>query len=303
MENAAVRLSQKIKLALDDLRTQMLGAQVLFGFQLQSAFQSDFSSLSRSARTADLAALALMVLSVGLLLAAPARLRLTDRGEGNTDIGRAATFYSGLALFPFSIAMGLDIYVAMGRMLAQMAIWAGTFATLIALSAWYAPILVRRSGGEEEKVNQKTSIHDKIQDMLTETRIVLPGVQALLGFQFVVTLTRTFAGLDPSLRLLHLSGLAMNALSVILLIAPAAIHRITFRGEDTQRFYVIGSTIVTVALVPLAFATSAEFYVAAMCMVSNATTAAAGAVAVLALLLGLWYALPLWLRARRLQTG
>jgi hypothetical protein len=37
-----------------------------------------------------------------------------------------------------------------------------------------------------------TSLHTKIEQMLTEARVILPGVQALLGFQFVVMLTKAF---------------------------------------------------------------------------------------------------------------
>ena len=40
-------------------------------------------------------------------------------------------------------------------------------------------------GGEGgECPSQGVSLKDRVGDLMTETRIVLPGVQALLGFQF-----------------------------------------------------------------------------------------------------------------------
>jgi hypothetical protein len=56
--------------------------------------------------------------------------------------------------------------------------------------------------------------------MLTEARVVLPGAQPLLGFQLVVTLTRTFEQLPESSRLLHMAALCSVALTTILLMVP-----------------------------------------------------------------------------------
>ena len=73
--------------------------------------------------------------------------------------------------------------------------------------------------------------------------MVLPGVQALLGFQLAVTLTRAFEALPYSSKLVHAAALMLVALAVILLIAPAAFHRIAFSGEDTEEFHRIGFRI------------------------------------------------------------
>jgi hypothetical protein len=61
--------------------------------------------------------------------------------------------------------------------------------------------------------------------MLTEARVILPGVQALLGFQFVVMLTKSFEQLSPAVRMAHLVGLVSLVLAIVLLIAPAVRYR------------------------------------------------------------------------------
>jgi uncharacterized protein DUF6328 len=77
--------------------------------------------------------------------------------------------------------------------------------------------------------------------MLTEARVIIPGAQALLGFQLTVTLTRAFEQLPFESKLAHAAALCCIALSIILLMAPAALHRISFGGEDSADFLRIGS--------------------------------------------------------------
>ena len=52
-------LGQKVKTALDETRTLILGAQILLGFQYHGAFQERFEALSSEARTVSAYALGL----------------------------------------------------------------------------------------------------------------------------------------------------------------------------------------------------------------------------------------------------
>jgi hypothetical protein len=80
---------------------------------------------------------------------------------------------------------------------------------------------------------------------------------------------------------------------VVLLMAPAAYHRIVYAGEDTKDMYWVGSTLVTAAALPLALGLAGDVYVVITKILSSATGGLiAGAVA-LVLLVGLWHAYPL----------
>ena len=81
-----------------------------------------------------------------------------------------------------------------------------------------------------------TPLKDKINDVLTEARVILPGSQAVLGFQFIVMLGPGFDKLPRASQWVHLASLSLMALSTILLMTPAAYHRIVEGGESTQRF-------------------------------------------------------------------
>ena len=86
----------------------------------------------------------------------------------------------------------------------------------------------------------ETSLKTKIEQLLTEARVIIPGGQALLGFQFVATLTKAFENLPDEMKWLHAAALAAVALSVLLLMTPAALHRLAFHGEDDPQFFEIG---------------------------------------------------------------
>jgi len=152
---------------------------------------------------------------------------------------------------------------------------------------------------DEDQDEKQTPLHTRIEQMLTESRVMLPGAQAILGFQFAVMLSKSFDQLPPSAHVVHIAALALVAFAVILLMTPAAIHRIAFGGEDTERFHTIGGRFVVAAAVPLGLGISLELYVALVRATQSPALAIAGACAIATLFAGLWFVQPLLLRRRR----
>jgi hypothetical protein len=140
-------------------------------------------------------------------------------------------------------------------------------------------------------------IKDKIKHALTEARVVLPGAQALLGFQFATMMTEKFDKLPPTLRALHLGSLGCMALAVVLLITPAAWHRIVERGEENERMHRLASAMVVAALVPIALGLSGDLFIVAYQVLRSYAVAGGMALAALTLFLGLWFGLTLSRRA------
>jgi hypothetical protein len=54
---------------------------------------------------------------------------------------------------------------------------------------------------------------------------------------------------------------ALVALAVVLLMTPAAYHRIVYDGEDTEDMHRVGSALVTAATAPLALGLAGDVYV------------------------------------------
>ena len=65
-------VERKFRTALDETRLLMLGAQILYGFEFESAFQAGIETASRTLR--------LRPLTVGLLIAPSARHRIAKNG-------------------------------------------------------------------------------------------------------------------------------------------------------------------------------------------------------------------------------
>jgi hypothetical protein len=301
MSSAPADLSRKVKTALDETRLLMLGAQVLFGFQLNSVFQEVFPELSATTRLIDCAGQALMAISIGLLIAPSMQHRIVEQGEDTVRIHRTTGIFAGAALLPFGISLGLDIYIVFEHLYGVTAgVIAGVAFCTVAAVCWYVleGVLkfLQEDGAMQSTKEKPTPLPAKIEQMLTEARVIIPGAQALLGFQLVVTLHRSFEQLPASSRVIHIVSLCAVALAVILLMTPAALHRITFAGEDTALFFRIGSAFVIAAPLPLALGIASNLYVASAKAAESAALGATFGIGAAIILLILWYALPLVLR-------
>jgi hypothetical protein len=299
-----MKFEKTLHVALDELRMQMLGTQVLFGFQLQGAFQERFALASREMRLLSWVGLCCIVVTLGLLLAAPCQHRLVERGLPTVRIFRVASRFADVALLPLAIALACDFFVVTEPHLgARAAVGASLAIGLLALSLWYGlGIGLRRFVPFEDREGKPLprdtdiKLHERIDQMLTEARVVLPGAQALLGFQFAVTLTKTFAELSVTERTVHFVSLCAIAIAIMILLTPATIHRLTFAGRDAVRFHTIGSVLVTAALAPILVGVATDFYVATVAILHDRMIAIVGAALVAVCLGNLWYAVPLWLR-------
>ena len=63
-----MELSKKVKVALDETRMRILGAQILLGFQFRGVFGDGYDQLPPGSRYLSGVALGLMICVVGLLI-------------------------------------------------------------------------------------------------------------------------------------------------------------------------------------------------------------------------------------------
>ncbi|MGH6838504.1 MAG: DUF6328 family protein [Methylocella sp.] len=298
-------LVEKTKTALDESRTLTLGAQVLLGFQLQAPFQNAFTSLTPHEKTIEVAVLCLMALVLGLLIAPSARHRIVGRGDATADINQFVSRMSLATLFPFAIALALDLVIAGTRVAGpRTGAAAGVVGGLVAIGFWYGPFVIKykERGASMPNTSETTSTATKIDYVLIEARVVLPGVQALLGFQLAIVLTSGFAELPPSAKALHGVALGLVALAMILLMTPAAYHRIVYGGALAPDFYRVASRFLLAATVFLALGLSADIDVVVSKIIESEAIASALALTTAATLLGLWQAWPWW-RHRKNATA
>jgi hypothetical protein len=185
-----------------------------------------------------------------------------------------------------------------GRISAAVA--GGAFCALAAF-LWFGVGLVRRVRCKVTIPPEKeveTDLPTRIEQMLTEARVIVPGAQALLGFQLAVTFTRAFVELPEAQKIIHVVALCCVAVAIVILMATAAVHRVAFRGQDSTAFLRIGSAFVITAPLALALGLAGDMQVAIRQATGSETAAYALAAASLLLLFGLWYGVPLLLRRR-----
>jgi hypothetical protein len=298
-------LNSLVKISLDELRMQMLGTQVAFGFQFQSLFQERFDLTDSAIRNAALSGLAFIVLTLALSIAAPAAHRIAYGGLASERTVRLASALARAALAALGVGLSAIVFVTVATEFGhRIGAIAGTVMVVLSVVAWQAWGMVMRSRVHRSRAagamyeTHDTSLHNRIDYVLTESRVMLPGAQALFGFQLLVPLMKSFETLPEPARLVHFAALGFVAIAVILLIAPAAVHRIAFGGEDDERFERLASSMVTAALVPFALGVASEIYVAAVRLLPASSAAGWAAAATACVLLGFWYILPLVLRAR-----
>jgi len=293
-------LAKKVKTALDETRLLILGAQVLFGFQLNGVFQEAFADLSHSTRLLSCLGQFLMTLSVALLVAPSMQHRIVEGGDDSNRIHRTTTIYAGWALLPFEISLGIGAYEVFDHLYGRwVAFVMGTVFCLLAGFFWFGlEAVVKFSMGEKgmREAEKPAPLSTKIEQMLTEARVILPGAQALLGFQLTVTLARSFEQLSEPVKLVHVAALCCVGFTVILLMTPAALHRISFAGEDTPAFFRLGSGFVIAAPAFLAFGIAGDLFVATYRAAGSQDLALVVAVASTVLLALFWFAIPLYIR-------
>jgi hypothetical protein len=145
---------------------------------------------------------------------------------------------------------------------------------------------------------QDPGLHQRIDQMLTEARVILPGAQALLGFQLAIVISDAFEKLSAPTKSTHGAALLLVAVSIVLLMAPAAYHRLVYLGEDSEGFLRTGSRFVTASTVPFALGLAADVFVVCGKIFRSDMAGGIASAAVLTLLVGLWHVLPLVLRRR-----
>lgn len=295
-------LSDRIQNALDEGRILVLGVQILLGIEYRSFFEPTFPSLPSWARTGKLLALCIMLVAFAMLSLPSAYHRVVEEGEDTSRVHRVASRDIGAALLPLAAALGLEMWIAAGPLEVvgtTAALVAAMAATAAALAMWYlGPALARKPRAHEDDMT-RTPVDKKIRHVLTEARMVLPGAQALLGFQLAVTLMEAFRALPRRAQLLHLVDIVLTALAVVLLIAPAAYHRIAYAGESTESFHRLASALMLAAMTPLGFALSGDLALVAYKVSGSALVAALLGAGSLALFLVTWFGVPLGARGAR----
>lgn len=134
-----------------------------------------------------------------------------------------------------------------------------------------------------------------MSELLQELRVAQIGVTILFAGLISVSFTERFARIDPTQRWIYVVTVLLTVISAGLLIAPAAVHRMTFSMGVKPQVVSLGHRLFQAGTATLALSLSS-----AVLLVLDVTLGRGPAIGlasvVLLLLVTLWFVLPLPVR-------
>jgi hypothetical protein len=139
----------------------------------------------------------------------------------------------------------------------------------------------------------KVALDTAASHVLEECRMVLPGIQALFGFQLVAVFNESFAErLTSGEQGLHLLAIVLVVIAIALVMAPVAIHRQTQLRTLHERFVSVAARLLLASMFPLALAICLDVYLVARLIFGDRLVSGLLAAGLLGLFTSLWLLLP-----------
>lgn len=148
---------------------------------------------------------------------------------------------------------------------------------------------------EQERRNRQ------LDQLLQETRVVMPGVQVLFAFLLAVVFQQGFAKTTPFQKDVFLATILCSTGAALCFIAPASWHRILFEQSDKRHIIKVANRFIICGVALLAAAMTLALIL--VCdYVFDGTTATVVAVLTGSLFAWFWFLAPL-LRRHREKAG
>lgn len=146
---------------------------------------------------------------------------------------------------------------------------------------------------------QHRSLGEVAPHVGSETRMFLPGAQTFLDFRLMAVFNQRFKQFSRNEQILRFAAFLLVALTMGLLMTPAAYCRQAEPDRVTQRFVTLSSALLPASMIPFSLGVCLEASLAGKMIPGEELPAAVTAGAMLTLLTGLWFVLPSLARPRR----
>jgi len=119
----------------------------------------------------------------------------------------------------------------------------------------------------ESEEELKERLERELNELLQELRSLIPGAEVLFGFLLAISFTVEFRQLGNVERYVYYATLLFTGLALVLYLAPAAHHRLRFRGGDkdyllrkANREVILGTVASSLALTGVIFLVSERVF-------------------------------------------
>jgi hypothetical protein len=158
----------------------------------------------------------------------------------------------------------------------------------------------------EKKQSDADALNEEMRNIIEEARVILPGIQALFGFQTIAVFNQRFVELPEYAKDCHLIGLGMVIIAVALVMTPAVYYRYVGRDHVSPRMVGLSSLMIRTALFPLACGLGLDIFTVILTATDRPVWSLIGAGFAFVFLIALWFAFPIAARSRsrsRTQRG
>jgi Kef-type K+ transport system membrane component KefB len=131
----------------------------------------------------------------------------------------------------------------------------------------------------------------ELGELLQELRVAITGVQVLFAFLLTVPFTQRYESIDASQRRVYFAAVLAAAVSSLLLIAPAANHRLLFREGVKEAMLRAANRVAIAGFVMLALGIGLALYLVTT-MVYTTDVAIAVSIGVGLLTAFAWFVFP-----------
>src|SRR5690349_10465353 len=144
-----------------------------------------------------------------------------------------------------------------------------------------------------EDSKQELPLPKAMDNLIEECRMLLPGIQALFGFQLIAVFNSTFAEKLSSLeQQLHLLAIGLIGVAIALILTPAAYHRQMEHVSITRRFIDVSTRLMLWSMAFLALSIGLDLYLVSRIILQDVLISLLITLGLLALFIFLWIVLP-----------
>jgi hypothetical protein len=148
-----------------------------------------------------------------------------------------------------------------------------------------------------EAVHYET-LEEEANHVIAESRMVLPGVQTILGFQLMAVFNQRFELFSRNEQILHFTAFFLTAAAMGLIMAPAAYHRQAERRWVSRRFVSTASRLLTISMVPFLTGICLDTFLVGRLIFDSRETSIMATMVLFLFLAGIWFGLPFLVRNR-----
>ncbi len=149
----------------------------------------------------------------------------------------------------------------------------------------------------------RDTLQEEMRNIIEETRVILPGIQALFGFQTIAVFNQRFAELPEFAKDCHLVSLSMVIIAVTLIVTPAVYYRYVGYDYLSTHMLKISTEMIRAALLFLAVGLSLDMFTVIYTATEQVNAGVIGAVISLLFLIGLWFVFPMAARRAARRRG